>query len=67
MADDDKGWLNGSDPVPPDLVTSVAPFVVASEQKRFAEYLEIVGEPEYQPYGFMKNESQVNVIGEGKM
>ena len=66
MADDDKGRLNRSDPVPPDLVTKMAPFVVASEQKRFAKYLGIIGEPKDQQLGIMKAESQVNIIGEGK-
>ena len=58
MADNDKGYLSGSDPVPPDLVTKVAPFVVASEPKRFAlDQLHILTEAV----------PLVNVIGEGKM
>ena len=67
MAENDKGVLNRSDPVPPDLVTNVAPFVVTGEQKRFAKYLELIGEPKDQQLGIMKAESQVNIIGEGKM
>ena len=56
MAYDDKGWLDGSDPVPPDLVTKAAPFVVPREQERFTEYLGVI----------RKADPQVNIIGEGK-
>ena len=41
--------------------------MVASEQKRFAENLTIVREPEGQLQRITKAESQVNVIGEEKM